>query len=186
MSKPEVIKVGFKRLKIALLFLISVGFIPIGVLMVQAKDDVFTTVFGVFGCVFFGVCAVVIGALLLKPGPALEISDKGILNKSNLLSPQLIQWGDIIDAYIVSVSSNKFITIVVRNPEEYIKTRNKFLVYLQSANFNMTGSPINISLSSVNIDGEEFVDLIFERLKEFHKSQDDNFPMIDANGSGLN
>jgi hypothetical protein len=127
-------------------------------------------------CIVFGLIGsgVFIKRLLSKDKTALLIDSKGVTDKSTSVSPGLVPWSDITDIRLTTMQTGRFskthfITIIVKNPDEYIaKGRNVAARYAMQWNTDRYGSPINIAPSTLGMKPEELKKIIkdaFERHK---------------------
>lgn len=99
---------------------------------------------------FFGLVCVVVIRKLVDNRPGLIIHRQGIVDNSSGVSAGLIPWGDIEDIEISQVMNQKFIMIIVNNPEFYLnKVNNPLKKNAIKMNYLSYGSPISISSNSL-------------------------------------
>ena len=70
---------------------------------------------------------------------------------------------------VLQVRGQRFLSIRVVDPQEYIKRSGFFLRLLNAANAKTFGSPINISANSLKMDFDELVRVLAEAF-ERHKA----------------
>jgi hypothetical protein len=127
-------------------------------------------------CVIFGTigAGVFIKRLVAKDKTALILDSKGITDKSSGVSLGFIPWEDVTGIKLTEVRSgrfakNYFITVMVKNPEEYIaKSKNVAARYSLQWSTDRYGSPINITPNATDIKHTELKKMVkdaFERYK---------------------
>lgn len=169
-----------KQLK---LLLVSLTFVGIGLWMIIVprmdstfslfNNRIFVITSGIISILFFGLCSVIfflqlIGYKHSKKG--IVINQNGINDNSNTNSIGFIPWTDIKEVKINSVLGNNFLTIVVYNPHDYINRQ----VYLSKrkgmeTDLESTGSPINISTGTLNINTQKLYKKIELEFNDFKK-----------------
>jgi hypothetical protein len=112
-----------------------------------------------------------IGKKLFDKKPGITIDNEGIVDNSGALSMGRIFWKDVIDIKEKKVpagfSNQKFISITVSNPEEYIgKTHSRFKQKTMRMNLKHSGTPINISTNGLNFDFEELKAIVQTKWKQ--------------------
>lgn len=149
------------RWRLALLFLGSIGFVVLGLMLVGAFGDTtsfvdeprrrrlspeLAAVFGWLSIAFFGLCSVIIGKKFLENGAQLIVSSEGItaLNWSD----KTIPWAQISDITMSSVHGQKFINLHLKNPEEF--PGRGLAGKLAAINRKMTGGDVSISLNGTD------------------------------------
>ncbi len=101
--------------------------------------------------------------------PGLVIDASGILDNSTSVGNFHIGWDEILDVRQTKISFNKYMVVVIKNPEAFIeKVEDKGKQRLLNANYKICGSPITIPSSTLKC---KFKDLkgnlkeAFERYK---------------------
>jgi len=118
---------------------------------------------------FFGWTAFVLLTKLTTKNAGLIISDDGLVDNSSGLSAGLIDWADIKSISFTGSGINKFLIVNVKKPDKYIK-REKYILKRTALllNYKMSGSPIHILASFLDIDLFTLQDMI--AAKRFKKS----------------
>lgn len=103
------------------------------------KEPIFRFPAGLF-CVFFcGIISVLIFIKLFDSKPGLIINEKGIIDNSSGLSAGLVLWFDIENLIVVKVNNQKFIMVILRNPQYYLnKITNRMKRKGMEINYNCT------------------------------------------------
>jgi hypothetical protein len=102
----------------------TLGLAALGVLMTLASYYTgrtargFTQAVGWFGLVFFALALVVILLQLFRRGPTVTIGESGVLDRR--LGVGLIPWQDISSVSITRVRNQRFISLWLRNDEQYL------------------------------------------------------------------
>ncbi len=142
------------------------------------RNRTFVIIMGIAGICFFGLCSVIFLLNLLGfkgfKRYGLKIDETGITENANNGSILHIPWCDINEVKISSLFNQKFLTIVVKNPADYIDKQGTLAKRkAMQANYNMTGSPINISTNALNTKLGELKAIIETKLKEYKEKTED-------------
>ena len=122
------------------------------------------------GCVlFFGFGTVLFFRKLSDKRIGLTINKEGIIDNSSAgVSAGLILWSDIEEIKVCEIFRQKFLIIVVKNPQEYLaKVKNPLKRKTMETNFKMTGSPISISDGILKTDFDKLYMLLIDKMKEY-------------------
>ncbi|MCY2686784.1 STM3941 family protein [Salinimicrobium sp. TH3] len=129
----------------------------------RITDPDFIRFWGIAGIVFFGLALIFGIKKLFDKRSGLIIDQEGITDNSNASSIGLIKWADITDIRTEQVMSTKFFLIDVKNPEYYIENSNSRLkMKLLRANMSSYGTPLSITLSTLDYDFHRLEKLIKE------------------------
>lgn len=175
--EPIVIKTSTKKLVQVVIF--SIVFIIVGFFMFGKESNRYSKEF-LYVVSLLGIAMGLIGVvysisiLFKKDKTALVIDNKGITDRSSMVSLGFIPWQDVTSVRLTSMQTNRFsktyfITILVKNPDQYIaKGKNLLARYSLQWNTDKSGSPINIAPSTFGMKPEELKKIIkdaFERYK---------------------
>ena len=151
------------RWKYAGLLAVSGLFCVVGVfILLHASSSVdIWTGWGVL--LFFVVCAPVFVWQLFDARPRLTIDDSGIEDRT--LGLGLIPWDEIADAYRATVDGQEFISLVMRNPEQWAERRSTLQRALVRASRKLGFTEVNLNLGGVNANSSEILDLILKRVR---------------------
>jgi hypothetical protein len=128
---------------------------------------------GAAGVLFFGFCAVVAVAKLIKNTPALVVDALGIHHYSIAGKPTVVHWADISALNLVEVGRQKMIMLVVNNPEHYIaQAGNALSRKMMQNNYKRYGAPLGLSATVIQCGIEELFNLLSERLRQYHEEHD--------------
>ena len=176
MTKHQRIEIPLSKTKLFLLFLGSIAFIVGGIWMVanpngfatsyRPTNPVFIFGLGFVSIIFFGFCLVNIAKKLLDSAPGLVIDEKGIYDNSGAISLGLILWSDILELRTTEVFKQRFIVVIVNNPEQYINAQTRALNKTGlRRNYKSCGSPITISANGLKTNFDELYRLLEIELK---------------------
>jgi hypothetical protein len=177
MTQSEQIEIPISKKKMTLTFLVSLVFVGIGLwfLINPPKfssplfgNPTYIFIVGLASILFFGFIAVSIFLKFKDKIPGLTINREGILDNSSNVSAGLIPWGDINEIKVLQVMSQKFLMIIVSNPQDYLdKVSNPFKRNVMKTNYKTFGSPISISSNSLKTNFDELQKLLLEKMKEY-------------------
>lgn len=144
--------------KLGLIALGAIAFVPL-CLWVVALDDasIVHRALAGLGIPLFAVCGVLAVRKLFDTRPGLILDSQGFTDNASANPAGFVPWTDVTDFHVVTIRRQRSLTVVVRNPEEYINRGGKLRQYLNRANTRMVGSPIAISANSLKICFEDLV-----------------------------
>lgn len=186
MNNSEKIEIPISKVKIMFLLLVSLAFLLVSAWLLSIHIDEHTPFWEMENVFINIVC--VLGLLmglfgsyffikkLFDDEPGLVIDELGIIDNSGGVSVGRIYWVDIIGVqeYLVeagSASSQKFVSIFLVNPEDYIARQpNSFKRKMIQANAKYSGTPVSISANSLKISFEELYGLIEMKFMAFRNT----------------
>ncbi|MEM7765695.1 MAG: STM3941 family protein [Pseudomonadota bacterium] len=160
--------------KMLLLLLGALAFVAMGIWMLTLSGDdirmgrrfnnpIFVKTIGIVAIVFFGFCAIFAFRKLLDSAPALIISSEGLVDNASGLAPGAIRWSEIADIGEYMVQGQRFIAILLVDPEPFVEKGSRLTRMLARANAGMSGTPVNISTNALRIDHDALLSLLHER-----------------------
>ena len=173
----EKITIDLSKTKLIFALLGSIAFVILSVLFIynpqkfvnpifRSKEIIF--VVGIIGILLFGFFAIMIVRKLPDKNKGMIISKNGIFDNSSASSVGEIEWEDIIGISKSQVMSNKFLMILLKNPEKYIaKAKNKIAKKNMEVNLKWYGSPIAISSTALKIDFANLEKLLNENFEKY-------------------
>jgi hypothetical protein len=157
--------------KIVLAMIGAIIILCAGVWLVSiGHGSVLSRIIIIAGILFFGIAFIVafygiIRCMFFGKTPGLIIDDSGITNTTVIGRPYFVPWEDIADIKIFNISGTKIIAIVVNNPDDYLlKHKNPIIRQFAVMNYNMTGSPVTISASSLKCKHNVLENILAEQL----------------------
>lgn len=181
MTESETI-IPLSRGKIVGLTLGSVAFVAVSIWIwtIPVGEGPLTPplrkIVSVLGIGFFGICAVYGFAKLFDKKPGLVIDREGIMDNSSGVAAGRILWSEIRGFQEHEIFGQRFLTIQVTDPERFLNQSGYLKTKLNSANLNLTGSPINISSNSLSIGFDELIDTLARALHSHNKAEQDVDP----------
>lgn len=168
------IEIPLSKKKLVLLLVGSLVFVIAGIWFLVNPPKINNPFFGnptfiliisIVAILFFGLMAFFIARKLPENKPGLIIDQEGLIDNSSALSPGKIPWSDIVNISVIEISRQKLILLEVKNPQDYIdRQTNGFKKKLMQINHNSYGTPLSISANSLQIEFDELVTLLTNRL----------------------
>lgn len=115
---------------------------------------------GLVGVVFFGLCAVVAIIKLLDHTPGLTLSCEGLTDNASGVSAGFVPWTEITAIQEYKIQGQKFVSILVENPEKYVNRGNALKRLANRANLKLSGTPINITANTLKISHQNLLAII--------------------------
>jgi len=178
MKETERIEIQLSKTKLTLLFLGSIMFVATGAWYVINPPKVNISIFsnptlvfivGLASILFFGLVGFFIFKKLFDNAPGLIISTEGVFDNSSGVSVGFVPWTDIVEIKETKISNQKFINIVVKNPQEYIdKQKSAFKRKSLKVNYNSYGTVIGISANGLKIKYNDLKALFDKQFAEFN------------------
>jgi hypothetical protein len=173
------IEIPLSKGKIAFLLMGSIAFVAIGVWMWMIADVpdralpwfarspwIVKGVAAVTMC-FFGACCVFAAYKMLDGKPGLVIDGQGIIDNSSGVAAGRIAWNDITGFRVTEVTGQRFLTIDVLDPDKYLAQCTSLARMMNVASAKMTGSPVNISASTLKVSLDELERLLSDAARKY-------------------
>lgn len=177
MTENEQIEIPLSKSKMIMTFFGSLIFVGLGLwfLINPPKSNhwlfgnpTFIFIVGIASLMFFGLAAVIIFRKFSDKKPGLIINKQGITDNSSGVSAGLIPWTDIQEIRISQVMNQKFLMLIVRNPEFYIeKVTNPLKRNAMKLNYKSYGSPISISANALQTNFDDLQKLLNDKMNEY-------------------
>ncbi len=178
MTKEEQIHISLSKPKMILgalcaVFLVGQGLWllvnpPLTKFFGLIRNPTVITIIGLVTVIFFGLVLVVIMRRLLNNKPGITINNHGIIYNAGGTSFGLIPWTDILELKTTKITFQKFLIIIVKNPQDYIdKSSTSFVRKGMTANKKKYGSPIIIAANGLQISFKDLHTLLLKKLNEF-------------------
>jgi hypothetical protein len=164
---PDAVVIYPSRGKLLLLVLGGAAFIALG-LFLWRTGQIKNQVVAILSVVFFGACFVFGVIRLIWRKPSLIISPMGILERSSALGSYLLRWDEIDSVFISTMqvtafSSQRFLSIRLKNTEEFLARQSSARARLMRMNMGLVGAPINISASTLPVKLEELIEVMQQK-----------------------
>lgn len=177
METPKQIEIQHSKLKLTLMFLGSIIFVGLGIWFVTIPTETdnlilasptLLFVVGFASILFFGFVGFSILKKLGDKSPGLIISEEGVVDNSSGVSVGFIPWTDILEIKETKVVNQKFINLVVKNPQEYIdRQQSLFKRKAMQINHNSYGTVIGISANGLKSNYKGLKLLIDNKFEEY-------------------
>jgi hypothetical protein len=181
MNQSEQIDIQLSKTKLALMLLGCVVFVGSGIWFLidppQSSNPILgnpTVIFivGLLAILFFGFIAFSIVKKLLDSAPGLIISDEGVMDNSSGFSAGFIPWIDVVAIKETRVVDQKFINIVVRNPQAYIDKQDSALKRKAlQMNYNSYGTVVGISANGLKCNYDTLKSMLDNKFADFISQQ---------------
>jgi hypothetical protein len=168
--KPEIeaaIVVPLSKRKVALIFLGSLAFVALSIWMWSNANDfqpryppLFVKAAALFAGAFFALCAIYSCVKFFDQRPGLIVDGDGIIDNSSGVAAGRIGWDEIVGLQVYQISRQRFLTILVSDPKKYADRGPFFTRMANAVNTRMTGSPINISSSTLGLNFDDLVEML--------------------------
>jgi hypothetical protein len=182
-SVTHEVKIPYSKLKIALVFFGSLGFVVLGIVILLDENgmssgmfssEILNKTFGVLSILFFGAIAGTVPWKLLSNNLGFEINEHGIIDHSNFSSIGLIEWEDIKEIRTQSFTKTSWLLIYTFKPQKYLdKAENGFKRWQLKSNIRTYKTPIYITSTILSVKFavlEKLVMDAFEEKKTHHNS----------------
>lgn len=176
-EQQEQIEIPLSRKKMVLSLLGAIMFVVIGFWFIIYRDQIDTpilgdpiliSIIGVISILLFGLISILLFRKLFDKEAGLIINQQGIVDNSSGVSAGVILWSNIKEIKVTQVMSQKFIMIIIDNPQEYIdKVSNSLRRRNIEINYKSYGSPINISSNALKIGFDDLHQLLTDKMKEY-------------------
>ncbi len=177
----EQIEIQLSKSKLTLRTIGSIAFVVIGTWFVLnpsrflsfiCRSTTIIFISGLASILFFGFVGFYLFKKLFDKKPGLIISNKGIVDNSGGLSAGFIPWSDIKEIKETIIANQKFISVIVKNPNHYIDRQStRFKRWLMERNYKWYGSAIGISATGLKYNYDELKVLIQTCFRENKSTQ---------------
>ena len=172
----EQIEIPLSKNKLTLMLISSLIFISLGLWFVIKPPTISNPIIGnptliltvgIAAILFFGLCAIFIAKKLPDKTPGLIINNQGVTDNSSGVSVGLIPWDDIKEINVTNVANQKFLMLVVKNPDEYINRQKGFIKKkAMQMNYKSYGSPISISANGLKCNFNELFRILQDKFND--------------------
>ena len=177
MTKEVQIEIPLSKTKMILTFFGSLVFVGLGIWFLTNPpksnhwlfgNPTIVFIIGLASVIFFGLVAVTIFRKFSDKKPGLTISKQGVTDNSSGVSAGLIPWTDIQEIKISQVMNQKFLMLIVRNPEDYLdKVTNPLKRNAMKMNYKTYGSLISISSNALRTNFDDLQKLLIDKMNEY-------------------
>ncbi len=189
MENSKIIEIQLSKTKLILSFLGAIVFVGLGIWLITTEPPeslrisifsiinftitntkLFFICIGLLSILFFGSCAFFILKKLRDNSPGLIITEEGVTYSPSATSVDFIPWEDVIAIEEIKISHQKFINLVLKDPQAYIdKQKSAFKRKTMKMNYNMCGTLVSISAISLKCSYKELKAMLEQKFVEFNK-----------------
>lgn len=170
----EIIEIPLSKVKLITMVVISILFVVMSSYILFSQrvsivfnSHLFNTAAGIVGIIFFGMVFITILSKLIKNYPGIIIDKIGITVSSGPGSYGLVKWEDITNIRTVLSSGQKYLLIIVKNPNYYIAMQGNMLVKkLMEMNTKKFETPMLISANVLKCNFEQLKNIIVTKFNE--------------------
>ncbi len=177
MKETDKIIIPLSKTKITLLTFGAIAFVVVGFLFTINPEKYVTLIFrnkeliriaGIASIGFFGLCGIYLTLKLFDTKPGLIIDQNGVLDNSSGISAGLISWNDVQHIDKLEIARQRFIMIIVSNPEDYIKRQNNgFKRRVMKLNLKKYETPLQISTNGLKIEFDRLHNALINSWKKY-------------------
>lgn len=171
MDRADRITIASSKVKLTLLTAGAALFVAGGIWLFGLADTqsryspIYVKGVSVLTIGFFGLCGLY-GLLKLFDGsPGLVLDREGIIDNSSGVAAGRISWREIRDIQVRSIGGQRFVAVMVADPEKYLGKGNFLSRFFVKANYKMYGTPIFISAHSLKVKFED----LEKQIQDFRK-----------------
>ena len=173
LPEDRVLSIPVSKFKLVLLLLgaTSLTVSAIWVFYLSRYEPVYVLIWvrtvSLFCIIFFGLCDLYSIKKLFDSNPGLVLNSIGIIDRSSAVSVGQILWRDLDGINVNWIQGQKFLTLYVTNPRKYLRRGGFFQRRINALNYQLYGSPINISVNTLKINFEELTELILHYYERY-------------------
>lgn len=169
------IKINFSRKKIITILLLSIVLSTLTIAMFLYPEKFTSSLLrselpliigGIIGTLFLFLSVCFLLSKVFKK-TAIVISEKGIYDRTNIISVGFIPWEDITGIRTAEIKSNKVLLIDVKNPNKYIKSsKNIIQKTLIKINYQSYKTPISLNAKMLECSFSELERIIIDSFEK--------------------
>lgn len=165
------IVIASSKSKLGLMMLGAILFVAGGLWLFAIADTqgryppIYVKAVSVVAIGFFGVCGIFVLQKLFDDSPGLVLDREGMVDNSSGVAAGRVAWRDIRDIQIMSVSGQRFLAVVVGEPEKYLGKGHFLKRWMVRMNYRSYGTPVFISANSLKVK----LDDLEEQIRDFHR-----------------
>jgi hypothetical protein len=178
MTPQAPIEIPLSKQKLVLGLVASILFVGLGLWFLIQPPKIDSLIFGnplvIFlgglgAVVVFGFTTVVALRRLASNQAGLIINHQGIIDNSSIASAGPILWADMEEIKVATAMNQRFLVLVVNNPEHYLDREPKGLKKItMEQNYKSYGSPVTLSPNTLQIKFDQLLELLNAQMQQ-HK-----------------
>ena len=161
MTADERVAIALSRTKLVLLTLGAFLFVALGTWLIEIADvqrqypPLYVKGAAWLAIGFFGPCGLYGLLKLLDRAPGFVLDREGLIDNSSGLAAGRVPWREIREIRIASERGQRFLALVVDDPEKYIRRGNALRRYAAGWNHRRYGTPVLISAIALKTSLED-------------------------------
>jgi len=181
MNTSKQIEIPLNKIKLTLMLLSSIIFCGAGIWFEMDPPGINTPILGnpitifIFGLaiiLFSGLAGFILFKKLSDSSFGLIISDEGVVDNSSGISAGFVPWTDITAIKETRVFNQRFINLVVKNPQDYIARQKSFIKRkLVQSNYSSFGTAISISANGLKCNQSELKVILDNKFAGFNNKK---------------
>ena len=148
------------KTKIIKLFIGSIVFVAMSMWIISFSSDyaqpkaALMVTAGILGIIFFAVIGVLTLLKLFYSRPGVVFTSEGFIDNTSYAGGFLIKWSDVKDIKVTQVMNQKFASVILNNPEDYLARMSGLKKFVAMRNYKSYQTPVHISANSFQLDFE--------------------------------
>ncbi|TWR24571.1 hypothetical protein FPZ42_15855 [Mucilaginibacter achroorhodeus] len=165
----DIVEIPLSKTKMALTLAGSAVLVAAGIWVMSnahkfGSSHLLIITIGIVCTVFFGVVALYIVSKLFDARPGMIIDNDGLTDNSSMFAVGFVPWEDVLGFNVVNVASQKFIMVLVDDPDGYIRRQpNALARRTASLNYKMYGSPVAVTSNALKTKFDDLYNVLKER-----------------------
>jgi len=169
--------ISLSKLKFIWVILLAIAGVALGINLLSItphptipllNSSIFIQIIAGANILFWGLAVIFMLVKLLDSRPGLIITEQGLRDNTALINAGFIPWSDVEAIETRKMWRQKYVCIIVNNPEDYIQKHTNSLARRNVAkNFKAFRTPIQISAGHLQISLLELLSLLNNQLKEY-------------------
>lgn len=173
----EQIEIPFSKQKMFLLITAGFIFSIVGIVFILKPTEfssrlynstILAQIVGLVTILLFGTITIFMIKKSSSKEPGMIINNIGITDNASAVAAGLIYWKDIIEIKTISVTNQRFLMIITKNPQVYIDRQENILKRKSmQMNYKFYGSPISISANALQMDFDSLYQTVIEKYNNY-------------------
>lgn len=165
----DLVQINPSRLKPLLIALVALGFASIGI-AILIFGNVNDRLAGVVTALFFGLASLPWLLMLIRPGPALLLDDKGLSVRSWMGPLPFLTWDQIAGIGEFSLKGNVMVILMLKDPDGYLAQLGPVSRFIAKSNLRYCGCPAWLSANQMQISHRDLYDLVDRYHRTYHRA----------------
>jgi hypothetical protein len=171
-------EIASSKTKIAVIGASALMFIVMGVWLLRLPPDYMrhwgplghpyvVKAAGAGGVLFFGCVGLFALVKIFDSAPGLVLDQRGLLDRSSAVPVGFVPWRDVAGIEQFDLVDQRFVVIMLKNPEKYVAKSHPALRWIARINTRMCGSPVMLTPNALEVDFDQLYKMIEARLAQY-------------------